>query len=187
MTVMITRFSPSSRQGRWRSLARVIGLALIAMLAVAGARAQEAVDTFQVPGWNGAAYRDARTGKFGYCAVSSAFGGAVLTFSLDRSQEFRIAIGAEDLRLKPGGDYVTSLMIDHREPLQIIAAAGTEKRLVIEFGVDDDIVKELREGQFLRVLAEHVGLSFSLSGSSEALLRLRSCATEHGGSATPRP
>jgi len=165
---------------------RVIRLALLLVLAGAGARAQDATDTFQVPGWSGAAYLDGPAGRFGHCAISSAYGGAALTFSLDRDQEFRIEIGAEDWRLKPGGDYVTTLMIDHREPLQIIAAARGEKRLLIDFGADDDLVKELRDGQFLRVLAEHIGLSFSLSGSSEGLLRLRSCVIEHGGAAGPR-
>lgn len=159
----------------------VIAVGLLAALVTGGARAEQAIDTFQTPGWSGAAYLDPGTGKFAYCDVSSAFGGAVLTFSLDRKQEFRIAVGAEDWRLTPHSDYVTTLMIDHHEALQTVAQAAARKQLVVEFGPDDDIVKELRDGQFLRVLAEHVGLSFSLSGSSDALVQLRSCVLQHGG------
>ena len=36
---------------------------------------------------------------------------------------------------------------------------------------------------FLRVLAEHIGISFSLTGSSQALTRLKSCVTERRGTA----
>jgi hypothetical protein len=159
----------------------LVPVALLLVLATSGARAEQAIDTFQTPGWSGAAYADPTTGKFTYCDVSSAFGGAVLTFSLDRDQQFRVEVGAEDWRLTPHSDYVTTLMIDHHEPLQTIAQAAAQKQLVVEFGPDDDIVKELRNGQFLRVLAEHVGLSFSLSGSSDALVHLRSCVMQHGG------
>jgi len=157
-------------------------IALIVAVLVPAAAAQEAVDPFEVPGWTGAAYLDARTGGFSRCAVSSVVGAVTLSFVLDKAQEFRIEIGAEDWRLKPGGDYVTTLMIDSHEPLQTIAAARSDKRIAIEFGADEDIMRSLRDGLFLRVLAEHIGLSFSLSGSSQALLRLRSCVTQHGGS-----
>jgi len=161
-----------------RGLAMVLGLSLLA----GAAGAQQAVDAFDLPGWSGAAYLD-RTGAFDHCAVTSAVGGVTLSFRLDKAQNFRIEIGAEDWRLKPGGDYITKLVIDAREPLQTIASAGPDNRLAIDFGPDDDFMKALRNGLFLRVLAEHIGLSFSLTGSAAALQRLSSCVVEHGGAA----
>jgi hypothetical protein len=164
-------------------------LAILAVLASVGLvlcdasapRAQEPIDPFQVQGWAGAAYLNPRGGTFRHCVVSSSYSGVALSFVLGPTYDFRIEIGADDWRLKPGGEYVATLMIDHREPLQIIASARSDKMIAAEFGPDEDIVKELRDGQFLRVLAEHIGISFSLSGSSQALLRLRSCVNEHRG------
>jgi hypothetical protein len=167
----------------WRgdSMRRVT-LGALSLVALAPAvAAQQAIDAFEVPGWNGAAYLDPGKGSFSHCTVSSVFGGVTLSFILDKTEDFRIEIGADDWRLKSGGDYVTTLVIDSHEPLQTIASARSDKRLAIEIGPDDDIVKALREGLFLRVLAEHVGLSFSLSGSSQALLQLRGCVNEHRG------
>ena len=150
------------------------------------ARAQEPVDAFQVQGWAGGAYLNPRTGMFSHCAVSSTYSGVALSFILGPTLDFRIEIGADDWRLKPGGEYVATVMIDHREPLQIIASARSDKSIMAEFGPDEDMVKELRDGQFLRVLAEHIGVSFSLSGSSQALQRLRTCVTEHRTTAATR-
>jgi hypothetical protein len=167
---------------------RLAILALLASVAlllsgVAGARAQEPIDPFQVQAWAGGAYLDPRKGTFSHCAISSTYGGVALSFVLNPGYEFRIEIGAEDWRLKPGGEYVATFIIDHREPLQIIASAGSDKSIRAEFGPDEEFVKELRDGQFLRVLAEHIGISFSLSGSSQALMRLRGCVSEHRGPA----
>jgi hypothetical protein len=157
----------------------LVGLSLAALAPVAVA--QESVDPFEVPGWTGAAYLDPRVGGFKNCAVSSSVGNVTLSFVLDKAQDFSVEIGAEDWRLKPGGDYVTTLVIDSHEPLQTIATARSDKRIAIGFGPDEDIMRALREGLFLRVLAEHVGLSLSLSGSSAALTQLRSCINQHRG------
>jgi hypothetical protein len=157
----------------------LIVLSLAAL--VPAALAQEAVDSFELPGWSGAAYLDPRSGGFRTCTVSSVVGNVTLSFVLDRDQNFAIEIGADDWHLKSGGDYVTTLVIDSREPLQTIATARSDKRIAIEFGSDDDIMRALREGLFLRVLAEHVGLSLSLGGSSAALQQLRGCVAQHRG------
>ena len=164
-----------------------VGVAgLIALAGPAAPRAQEIVDTFQVQGWTGGPRLDPRTRGFRDCTVSTSYGGVALGFVLDPKYEFRIEIGSDDWRLKTGSDYVATLMIDNREPLQIIALARSDKSMVAELGADEDIMKELRDGQFLRVLAEHIGISFSLSGSSQALTQLRSCVNAHRGSA-PAP
>jgi hypothetical protein len=166
----------------WRVIAIALALAALARAAAA----QEPVDPFEVPGWTGGVYLDPRTGGFGTCIVSSVVGSVTLSFVLDKAQEFSIEIGAEDWRLKPGGDYVTTLVIDSHEPLQTIATARSDKRIAIGFGPDEDVMKALREGLFLRVLAEHIGLSFSLSGSSQALLQLRGCVSQHRGTPNAR-
>jgi hypothetical protein len=185
MSRLFYRFTRCERRAvRWASvpaLASLIALAVPAMV-----RAQEPVDTFQVQGWTGGARLDARTRAFRECAVSTSYGGVDLGFTLDPKYEFRIEIGSDDWRLKAGGDYVATLMIDNHEPLQIIASARSDKSIVAEFGTDEDFMKELREGLFLRVLAEHIGISFSLSGSSQALQQLRNCVNTHRGSA-PAP
>lgn len=163
----------------------VIALTVAAVAAAVPVRAQQPpVDGFEVPGWSGGAYVDPRTGGFNYCAVTSAIGEVTLGFLLDKDQNFRVEIAAADWRLKPGSDYVTTLIIDSHEPLQTIATARSDRRIAIELGPDDDFIKALREGLFLRVLAEHVGLSFSLSGTSLALQRLRSCVSDHRGAAS---
>ena len=155
--------------------------------AAATARAQEPLDPFQVQGWSGGAYVDARRGTFSHCAVTTSYSGVALGFVLTPSLEFRIEIAADDWRLKAGGEYVATLIIDHHEQLQIIAAARTDKMLVVEFGPDEDVMRELREGMFLRVLAEHIGISYSLTGSSQALQRLKTCVTERrAAAAAPR-
>ena len=165
------------------SLMRFVVLLAVAFagFGVPAPRAQNEVGGFQVQGWTGAAFLDGRRRALSHCAVWTSYGGVGLTFALAPDDQFRIEIGSDDWRLRPGGDYVATLMIDHREPLQIIAAAQSDKRMVVEFGPDDGIIKELRDGLFLRVLAEHIGISFSLSGSSQALQRLRSCVNEYRG------
>jgi hypothetical protein len=160
---------------------RRVTLVVLSLVFSAPAMAQQPIDPFEVPGWSGAAYLDPRRGGFDHCTVTSTFGNVTLSFALDKAEDFRVEIGADDWRLKPGGDYVTTLVIDYHEPLQTIASARTDKGIAIDFGADDDIVRALREGLYLRVLAEHIGLSFSLSGSSQALLGLRSCVSQHGG------
>jgi hypothetical protein len=167
----------------WRLAILVLIVGGLVFTAASAARSQEPRDAFQVQGWAGGAYFDPRRGTFHHCGVSAAYGGVALSFLMGPADEFRIEFGADDWRLRPGGDYVATLMIDHREPLQVITSAASEKTLVAEFGPDEDIVKELRDGQFLRVLAEHIGISFSLSGSSQALQRLRGCVNDHRGAA----
>jgi hypothetical protein len=164
---------------------RLIATLVVGLLAVpsAAGRAEQPVDPFQVQGWSGAAYVDPPQGGLSYCAVATSYSGVALGFVLTPTLDFRIEIGADDWRLKTGGEYVATLIIDHREPLQIIASARTDKLLAVEIGQDDDMIRELRDGQFLRVLAEHIGISFSLSGSSQALTRLKSCVTERRGTA----
>ncbi len=167
-----------------RRVIRVACGALAALSMMPALHAQQAIDPFQTPGWSGSAYLDHR-GTFSHCAVSSSYSGVALTFTLGPAYDFRIEIGADDWRLKAGGDYVATVVIDSHQPLQVIAAARSTKSIVADFGPDEDIVKELRDGLFLRVLAENIGLSFSLSGSSQALIRLRSCVNDHR-SQTPR-
>src|SRR5215471_13609114 len=143
---------------------RLITALVAGLLAVPGAagatRAEQPVDAFQVQGWSGAAYVDPPRGGLSYCAVATSYSGVALGFVLTPTLDFRIEIGAEDWRLKAGGEYVATLIIDHHEPLQINASARTDKLLAVEFGQDEDMIKELRDGMFLRVLAEHIGISF---------------------------
>jgi len=162
-----------------------VGLALALAVLVGGgsgggARAQDEVGAFQIQGWTGAARFDRTRQTFSHCVVSTVYGGITLSFVMSPDNEFRIELAADDWTLRPGGDYVATLMIDHRA-IQAIASARTAKQMTVEFGPDDEIVKELRDGQFLRVLAEHIGISFSLTGSSQALIRLRSCVTDNRG------
>lgn len=160
---------------------RLVGTLVVALLAgPAAGLAQDRVGAFEIQGWTGTAQFDRTRQTFSQCAVSTVYGGIELSFVLTPDGEFRIEIGADDWHLRPGGDYVTTLMIDNRT-IQVIAAARSEKRLAADFGADDDIIKELRDGQFLRVLSEHIGISFSLTGSSQALLKLRSCVTDNRG------
>ncbi|MBV8166388.1 MAG: hypothetical protein JO021_06315 [Alphaproteobacteria bacterium] len=143
--------------------------------------AEDEPDSFQIQGWSGGPRFEANGRAFSHCAVTTVLGGVSLTFALTVTDEFRIEIGADDWHLRPGGDYVATLMIDHHEPIQTIAAARSDKRMVVDVGADDEIMKALREGLFLRVLSEHIGISFSLTGSSQALLRLRACVTDNRG------
>jgi hypothetical protein len=152
---------------------------LVIGAASAGPASAQAIDAFEIAGWRGAAYTDPRTRGFSHCVLTAGFGDVSLRFLLDQNDDFRIEISAEDWRLRSGADYVASLMIDHRESIQVIASARSETLLAIEIGPDEDIVKELRAGQFLRVLAEHIGLSFSLSGTGLALPRLKQCVSDH--------
>ncbi|MBI3517097.1 MAG: hypothetical protein HY060_23950 [Proteobacteria bacterium] len=164
-----------------------VGVIGVGLLGAGGARAQAPLDPFQVQGWSGGAYLDAGRGTFSHCAVTTSYSGVALGFVLTPNFDFRIEIAADDWQLKPGGEYVATLIIDYREPLQIIASARSEKMILVEFGPDEDFMRELREGLFLRVLAEHIGISFSLSGSSQALLKLRSCVSERRrGASAPR-
>ncbi len=163
-----------------RRHAVVLALALMAAGAPA-ADAQDEVDSFQIQGWNGGPRFEPGGRAFSHCAVSTVVGGVGLTFALTATDEFRVEIGADDWHLRPGGDYVATLMIDHHEPIQTIAAARSDKRMVVDLGADEDFMKALREGLFLRVLSEHIGISFSLTGSSQALLRLRGCVTDYRG------
>jgi hypothetical protein len=162
---------------------RVVVLLALALVAVGPARAQDEVDSFQLQGWSGGPRFEPGRRAFSHCAVSTVYGGVGLTFALTATDEFRIEIGADDWHLRPGGDYVATLMIDHHQPIQTIAAARSDKRMVVDFGSDEDFMKTLREGMFLRVLSEQIGISFSLTGSSQALQRLRGCVTEYRGQA----
>ena len=165
-----------------RRHAVALALALLAAGAPA-ADAQDEPDSFQIQGWSGGPRFNPGRRGFSHCAVSTVYGGVGLTFALTATDEFRIEIGADDWHLKAGGDYVATLMIDHHEPIQTIAAARSDKRMVVDFGADEEIMKALREGMFLRVLSEQIGISFSLTGSSQALQRLRGCVTEYRGQA----
>jgi hypothetical protein len=165
-----------------RTMRGVVILVLaLAVVAVRAPRAQDTVDQFEVQGWQGGARFDRTTQAFSQCTVSTVYGGIVLAFVLTPADEFRIEIGSDDWHLRPGGDYVTTLTVDRRESIQVIASARSDKRFAADFGADDEIIKALRDGQFLRVLAEHMGMSFSLAGSSQALQRLRDCVNDHRG------
>ena len=180
---MVVDGGQAGEAGAMRWLILPLVGALGAGLHAGTVRAQAPVDAFQVQGWSGGAYVDPR-GTFSHCAVTTTYSGVALGFTLTPALDFRIEIASDDWRLTAGTEYVATLVIDYREPLQIIALARTDKMLVAEFGADEDFMRELREGLFLRVLAEKIGLSFSLSGSSQALLKLRSCVNERRGSAS---
>ncbi len=160
----------------------VLALAVVAVRAPrAQDRAPDAVDGFEIQGWQGGARFDRTTQAFSQCSVSTVYGGIVLAFVLTQADEFRIEVASDEWHLRPGGDYVTTLTIDRQQPIQVIASARSDKRFAADFGADDEIVKALRGGQFLRVISENIGMSFSLAGSSQALQRLRECVNDHRG------
>jgi hypothetical protein len=158
---------------------------LACLLPVLTAQAVLAAPTerFEISGWDGAAYDDEATHEFSHCTVSASYGPAVLTFALDRNGDFRIEIADSEWALRTSRDYTAQVGIDARKSLQVIAAARSPQRITIDFGDDDQIMGDIQRGAYLRVIADQIGLSFNLVGSSQALARLQACLNLHAKAA----
>lgn len=150
-------------------------LACLFAISTAPAALAGPTERFEISGWDGAAYDDDATHAFSHCTVSASYGPAVLNFALDREGEFRIEIADSDWWLRSGGDYTAQVSIDSRKSLQVIASARSPQKITLDFGNDDQIMGDLQRGAYLRVIAEQIGLSFNLVGSSQALAQLQAC------------
>lgn len=153
----------------------LLGVWLLA--APAWAAAPDPVERFDVAGWTGAAFVD-QARRFSHCAIWASFGAATLSFVQGPQGDFRIEIVADDWHMTPGSDHVATLTVDRAPPIQVIGVAEAPSLLAIDVGQDDELVRVIRAGQYLRVIAEEIGLSFSLGGTAEALPRLRRCVAD---------
>lgn len=147
-------------------------------LGAAAAGALEPVQPFEVGGWDGGSFVDPVARRFSHCSVWHGYGPVTLGFVLGPQGDFRIEIETQDWRLPPGSDHVATLTIDRAPPIQVIGVAETPSLLAIDVGQDEALQAAPRAGQYLRVIAERLGLSFSLGGTADALPRLRRCVAE---------
>lgn len=147
-------------------------------LGTAQAAAPEPIRSFEIGGWQGGAFIEPVARRFSHCAVWHVYGPATLSFVLGPQGDFRVEIETGDWRLEPGSDHVATLTVDRSPPIQVIGVAETTSLLAIDVGQDEALLGALRAGQYLRVIAEQMGLSFSLGGTSDALPRLKRCVVD---------
>jgi hypothetical protein len=175
--------------------ARLLVAALCgAVLWCSGAAAQirELPGTRFISGaWAGYAYRNVNN-PYGGCFVAAPRPGATalgffIATSATTPMNLQMAITNRAWNLAVGRDYAMAYWVDNNERLSVTGRA-TSKTVVL-FDIEDttEIFERFRAGNTLNILGEGRLVSFSLSGTSAALDRLRECFERNSALLQPGP
>jgi hypothetical protein len=140
---------------------------------------------FAAGSWAGWGFRN-NSNQYGGCLVVAPRPGRTrLTFAFTTNVNFQMAVTNTAWNLRVGNEYSMAYWVDGQEPLSVTGRA-TAKDLV-EFDLEDsnEVFERFRTGNTLHVLGEGRRVSFSLSGTSAALDRLRECYDRYRAQAQP--
>lgn len=146
---------------------------------------------FNVGAWAGYAYRNANN-PYGGCFVAAPRPGATalgffIVTSPNTPMNFQMAITNRAWNLTVGRDYAMAYWVDNNERLSVTGRAAS--KTLVQFDIEDtaEIFERFRAGNTLNILGEGRLVSFSLSGTSAALDRLRECFERNRALVLPAP
>lgn len=140
---------------------------------------------FAAGAWVGWGIRSANNADGGCVVVAPRPGRTRLAFAITTNVNFQMAVTNTAWNLTVGRDYSMAYWIDNEAPLSVTGRATTKD--VVEFDLEDtsEVYERFRTGNTLNLLGEGRRVTFSLSGTSAALDRLRECFERYRAQAQP--
>jgi hypothetical protein len=154
-------------------------LAVVALLASPASAAT--MRTFSIGSWLGGAYTNDTTNAFNHCAASGSYAsGITVTFAISQNFNWSMGFAHPAWRLQRGSVFDIAFTVDDTPP--IIAKATALSAIVVEVPLDDsaELFARFRRGYVLRVAAASQVFSFNLTGTSQLLPALLTCAQNRG-------
>jgi hypothetical protein len=131
--------------------------------------------------WQGDANYDG-DGKFSDCTMTAqAESGVLLGFVISKDYDWGLVLADEQRSFEVETTEEVVLLVDDREPIAAIAKVVDVHGIVIPLQSTDPVVEALRGGKVLTIVAEGSKISFTLTGSKDAIAALAACVTEHLG------
>ncbi len=155
----------------------VVLLGLVALFVTVSSHGYARVTTryaFTSGNWKGTAYYT--NGRFTHCQMSASYrNGSKLIFGLETNRSMSVGIINKRWNLTPGAREEVRIAVDGRTALWSTAKVLRSYHIATFFKADSRIYTMLRRGRGLVISAGGTRLSYSLRGTSRALLRLLDC------------
>jgi hypothetical protein len=146
---------------------------------------------FAAGAWVGYGFRNV-TNPYGGCLVQAPRPGRTalgfyITTSAATPINFQMAVANNTWNLTVGREYAMAYWVDSNERLSVTGRATS--KTIVEFDIEDtvEIFERFRVGSTLNILGEGRLVTFSLSGTSAALDRLRECFERNRALLQPAP
>ena len=136
---------------------------------------------FKVGDWTAGAYSNDTTRQFSHCAATGTYGSGIsVLFSISRDFHWSMGFAHPSWKLQPGAVYDIAFTVDDMQP--ILAKARAVKTLFVEVDLDGsgELFARFRRGRVLHVAAASQVFSFNLTGTSQLLPALLTCAANRG-------
>lgn len=157
-------------------------LAAAAGIALGTAAASSAeIAKLRIGNWQGGAFSNDQNGTFSHCAASARYkSGITLVFSVSNDRVWSMGFSSSTWNLNRGSSYPVRYWVDSGEVLSGTAYAKTDKLAQVILPANSSLFGAFRQGQMLRVAAEHQTLAFRLTDTSDLLNTLLQCSRDYG-------
>jgi hypothetical protein len=167
-TLRIDLLGPGEFQMR-RLFFAVFAAAFIATPAVA----DQLIESWDVNGWEGGAYRNAGTGEV-YCALWDDYGrGTGIWFGWDSTGFYMNLTDPEDFNFQPETTFWTSIRIDQRFNAEVEAYVMDPTSINIAFAVNRRAIDAMRSGE--KLYFDMWEIWYTLNGSDAAITAIETC------------
>lgn len=154
------------------------GFGLVAIVCGLVAALSAAADSLPKQDWEVGPINVASANGLKFCSMKNVFeGGHMLVVARDAEGANSLAISFPQKLLQSGGQYTVDLSADNVKR-KMIALAGTPQVMLIQMGLDREFYSGLQKKSSLGVSFASQKLSFSLTGTQDALNALTKCASD---------
>lgn len=152
---------------------RAIVAALAACLMAAPAAADQLIESWNVKGWEGGAYRNASTGEI-FCALWDDYGsGTGMWLGWDSTGFYINLTDPEDFNFQPETTFWTPVRIDNRYQADFEAYAMDSASINIDFATNRKAIDAVRFGE--KIFFDDWNLWYTLNGSDAAITAIETC------------
>ncbi|MBL8711471.1 MAG: hypothetical protein JNM12_01120 [Alphaproteobacteria bacterium] len=157
---------------------KTAGFGFVAIVCGLVAALSAAADSLPKQDWEVGPINAASANGLKFCSMKNVFeGGHMLVVARDAEGANSLAISFPQKLLQSGGQYTVDLSADNVKR-KMIALAGTPQVMLIQMGLDREFYSGLQKKSSLGVSFASQKLSFSLSGTQDALNALTKCASD---------
>lgn len=145
----------------------------------------ETIRNFRVAGWLAGAYTATGTRDFSHCAATARYGSGVsVSFSINKNFNWSMGFSNPAWQLNRGHSFDIAFTVDDMSPLTAKAVAITHNMVEVYLADSRELFSRFQRGYVLRVAGANQVFNFNLTGTSQLLPALLSCAENRG--MTPR-
>jgi len=160
---------------------RHISVVVAAIVSLTCAASAATMRNFKVGDWIAGAFSSDSTREFSHCAATGTYrSGISVIFAINRNFHWSMGFVHPSWTLRPGAVFDIAFTVDEMQP--IMAKARALNAMAVEVDLEDssELFARFRRGQVLRVAAASQVFSFNLTGTSQLLPSLLTCAANRG-------